>query len=71
MTDGLEVKKMIGRVRADEDGEIKVRGESTRRAVTGGAGDLGCWDGLGWDDQALAEGGVGRGWGGVFLEMNS
>ena len=49
------------RVRADEDGEIKVRGESTRRAVTGGAGDLGCWDGLGWDDQALAEGGVGRG----------
>ena len=60
-TDGLEVKKMIGRVRADEDGEIKVRGESTRRAVTGGAGDLGCWDGLGWDDQALAEGGVGRG----------
>ena len=60
-TDGLEVKKMIGRVRADEDGEIKVRGESTRRAVTGGAGDLGCWDGLGWDDQALAEGGVGQG----------
>ena len=24
-TDGLEVKKMIGRVRADEDGEIEVR----------------------------------------------
>ena len=66
-TDGLEVKKMIGRVRADEDGEIKVRGESTRRAVTGGAGDLGCWDGLGWDDQALAEGGVGRGlWSLIF-----
>ena len=66
-TGGLEVKKMIGRVRADEDGEIKVRGESTRRAVTGGAGDLGCWDGLGWDDQALAEGGVGRGlWSLIF-----
>ena len=66
-TDGLEVKKMISRVRADEDGEIKVRGESTRRAVTGGAGDLGCWDGLGWDDQALAEGGVGRGlWSLIF-----
>ena len=39
-TGGLEVKKMIGRVRADEDGEIKVRGESTRRAVTGGADPL-------------------------------
>ena len=24
-TDGLEVKKMIGRVRADEDGEIEAR----------------------------------------------
>ena len=31
-TDGLEVKKMIGRVRADEDGEIEVREGGVGRA---------------------------------------
>ena len=35
-TNGLEVKKMIGRVRTGWGGEIEVRGESARRAVTRG-----------------------------------
>ena len=39
-TDGLEVNKMNGRVRAGQDGEIEVGGEGTMRAVTGGADPL-------------------------------
>ena len=39
-TDGLEVNKMIGRVRAGQDGEIEVGGEGTMRAMTGGADPL-------------------------------
>ena len=37
-TDGLEINRMNGRVRAGQDGEIEVGGEGTTRAVTGGAG---------------------------------
>ena len=39
-SDGLEVNKMNGRVRAGQDGETEVGGEGTTRAMTGGADPL-------------------------------